>query len=132
MSLVPWAIKNGLTFAKIKPAVLPGSGRGLICLSDIQPGECVCNVPVSAAIRVYPGCPTVLQIPEKVWQQLPWYGQLALTLLNEQCQGPVSKWADYITQLPAAVDAPVLWQEPEVQQLQCAYFIEQVRRRQRG
>lgn len=128
MSLVPWAIRNGLKFAKIKPAVLPGSGRGLICLSDIQPGESICEVPITAAVRVYPGCPPVLQIPQQVWQQLPWYGQLALTLLSEQQQGSASKWADYIRQLPAAVDVPVLWEEAEVAALQCAYFIEQVSR----
>lgn len=115
-----------LQFAKIKPAILPDSGRGLIATADIQPGECVCDVPVSAAIRVYPGCPTVLQIPQTEWQQLPWYGQLALTLLNEQRQGADSKWCAYIRQLPTAVDVPVLWSEAEVQQLQCGYFIEQV------
>jgi hypothetical protein len=74
----------------------------------------------------------VLQIPEKLWQELPWYGQLALTLLNEQRQGAASKWSDYIKQLPSAVDVPVLWKEPEVQQLQCTYFVEQVRRWQWG
>lgn len=84
------------------------------------------DVPVSAAIRVYPGCPPALAVPQAVWQQLPWYGQLALTLLGEQRLGPASKWADYIRQLPGDVDVPVVWGEAEVQQLQCAYFIEQV------
>lgn len=117
-----------LQFAKIKPAIQPGSGRGLVATADIQPGEPIIDVPVSAAIRVFPGCPPALGVPEAIWQQLPWYGQLALTLLAEQRQGQGSKWADYIRQLPAAgdVDVPVVWGEAEVQQLQCAYFIEQV------
>lgn len=115
-----------LQFAKIKPALQPGSGRGLIAISDIQPGDCICNVPVSAALRVFPGCPPALQVPAGVWQQLPWYGQLALTILSEWQQGSASKWADYIKQLPAAVDVPALWRDAELQQLRCGYFIEQV------
>lgn len=115
-----------LQFAKIKPAVQPDSGRGLVATADIQPGECVVNVPIAAAIRVYPGCPTVFQIPQNTWEALPWYGQLALTLLHEAHLGPASKWADYIKQLPTAVDVPVLWSDQEVQQLACGYFISQV------
>lgn len=115
-------------FAKIKPAELPGySGRCLVALGDIQPGECVVNVPVASALRVYPGCPTALpQIPQPVWSQLPWYVQLALTLLSEQQKGAASKWADYIRLLPGSVDVPVLWSQPQLQQLQCAYFVETV------
>jgi hypothetical protein len=67
-----------------------------------------------------------LGVPSQLFQQLPWYGQLALTLLSEQQQGSASKWADYIRTLPAAVDAPVLWSEADVAQLQCPYFIQQV------
>lgn len=126
MSIIPWAVQNKLKFAKIKPAVLPGSGRGLVCLADIQPGECVCEVPISAALRVYPGCPVVLGVPSQLFRQLPWYGQLALTLLSEQQQASASKWADYIRTLPAAVDAPVLWTEAQVAELQCPYFMQQV------
>lgn len=61
-----------------------------------------------------------------MWQQLPWYGQLALTILSEWRQGSASKWADYIKQLPEAVDVPALWSDAELQQLRCGYFIEQV------
>lgn len=126
MSIIPWAVQNKLKFAKIKPALLPGSARGLVCLADIQPGEYVCEVPISAALRVYPGCPSVLGVPSQLFQQLPWYGQLALTLLSEQQQASASKWADYIRMLPAAVDTPVLWTEAEVAELQCPYFMQQV------
>jgi hypothetical protein len=97
-----------------------------VATADIQPGECVVNVPTAAAIRVYPGCPTVFQIPSNMWEALPWYGQLALTLLHEAQLGPASKWADYIKQLPTAVDVPVLWSDQEVQQLSCSYIISQV------
>jgi hypothetical protein len=115
-----------LQFAKIKPAVQPDSGRGLLATADIQPGECVVNVPIAAAIRVYPGCPTVFQLPQSTWDTLPWYGQLALTLLHEAHLGQPSKWADYIKQLPTAVDVPVLWSDQEVKHLACDYFIIQV------
>ena len=98
----------------------------MVATADIAAGDCIINVPVSAAIRVYPGCPAVLQVPAALWQELPWYAQMALTLLHEVVQGPASKFADYCKQLPAAVDAPVLWQEEALQQLRCGYFIEQV------
>ncbi|WIA33481.1 hypothetical protein OEZ86_006609 [Tetradesmus obliquus] len=60
-----------------------------------------------------------------MWQQLPWYAQLALVLLSELQQGKSSKFADYSALLPEQVDVPALWSEEELQQLRCPYFIEQ-------
>ncbi|WIA13342.1 hypothetical protein OEZ85_006924 [Tetradesmus obliquus] len=60
-----------------------------------------------------------------MWQQLPWYAQLALVLLSELQQGMSSKFADYSALLPEQVDVPALWSEEELQQLRCPYFIEQ-------
>jgi hypothetical protein len=52
--------------------------------------------------------------------------QLALVLLSEVKQGRASKFSDYLALLPDQVDVPALWNEEELQQLRCPYFIEQV------
>lgn len=52
--------------------------------------------------------------------------QLALILLEEKVQARSSRFADYLAVLPREVDVPVLWSDSELQQLRCAYFIEQV------
>lgn len=117
-----------LQYAKVKPVdqASSGGGRGLLATADIASGECLVSVPLSAALRVYPGCPPALGCPAPTWQQLPWQSQLALTLLAEVLQGRASKWSDYLAVLPADVDLPAVWSDREVEQLQCAYFIQQV------
>uniref|UniRef100_A0A383VDZ6 SET domain-containing protein n=1 Tax=Tetradesmus obliquus TaxID=3088 RepID=A0A383VDZ6_TETOB len=127
LSIVPWAISNGIQFAKIKPAVFGSTQeRGVVATFDIGRNECICSVPAKAALRTYPGCSPALGVAADMWQQLPWYAQLALVLLSELQQGKSSKFADYSALLPEQVDVPALWSEEELQQLRCPYFIEQV------
>ncbi|KAF6250640.1 hypothetical protein COO60DRAFT_1646404 [Scenedesmus sp. NREL 46B-D3] len=116
-----------MRFAKIKPAVFASSQeRGVAATFDIGSSECICSVPAKAALRIYPGRSPALGVAADVWQQLPWYAQLALVLLSEIKQARSSKFSDYLALLPDQVDVPALWSEAELNQLKCGYFIEQL------
>lgn len=128
LSIVPFAIANGIQFAKIKPVALPDTGdRGVIATYNINANECVCSVPARAAVRTYHGCKPALDIPTTLWQQLPWFAQIALLILDEVRKGNDSKYADYLRVLPRSIDIPALWSPDHIQQLKCKYFMQQVR-----
>lgn len=126
LTVIPFAISNGIQFAKIKPALLERGQRGILATYSINADECICSVPVKAAVRTYPGCKPALNIPQQTWAELPWYAQIALVVLECSKQGSGSRFADYVKVLPQSVDVPVLWTEEEVEQLRCQYFVEQV------
>eukprot|EP00878_Enallax_costatus_P019938 GHUV01021053.1.p1 GENE.GHUV01021053.1~~GHUV01021053.1.p1 ORF type:complete len:380 (+),score=103.11 GHUV01021053.1:21-1160(+) len=131
LSIIPFAITNGIQFAKIKPEVLSGlDQRGLVATYDINSKECICSVPAKAAIRSHPGSKTALDLPPITWQQLPWFARIALLILDEVKQGSTSKFADYVRVLPQQIDVPVLWSAEELLQLHCKYFIKQVQQQQ--
>jgi hypothetical protein len=108
------------------PTAESSDDRGLIATQSINSQDCLCSVPVTAALRVTPGCTAVFEVPQNLWQKLPWYVQLALLLLAEACKGPGSRYAEYIKTLPTHIDVPALWTDEDLQQLKCQYFIEQV------
>lgn len=132
MTIIPWVLKQGVAWAKVKPSDSSGSGggRGIVATADIAAGECLMSVPLAATLRVFPGCPPALSLPAELWQQLPWPAQLALTLLQEVSLGARSQWADYVALLPAHVDLPATaWSEANIDQLKCRYFIAEVSNR---
>ena len=45
ITLFQWAKKNGVFFHKMKPAVFPGTGRGLMATRRIEVGDLLISVP---------------------------------------------------------------------------------------
>jgi hypothetical protein len=45
IALFQWAKQNGVFFYKMKPAVFPGSGRGLMATKQINVGDLLISVP---------------------------------------------------------------------------------------
>jgi hypothetical protein len=45
IALFQWAKQNGVFFHKMKPAVFPGSGRGLMATKQINIGDLLISVP---------------------------------------------------------------------------------------
>ena len=50
ITLFQWAKQNGVFFHKMKPAIFPGTGRGLMATRQINAGDLLISVPNSLLV----------------------------------------------------------------------------------
>mmetsp|Transcript_22162 Transcript_22162/g.56310 ORF Transcript_22162/g.56310 Transcript_22162/m.56310 type:complete len:522 (-) Transcript_22162:24-1589(-) len=114
---------------KLKPAEFGGI-RGMGASADIKPDEIIMSIPRTNAIRLSPKQSPPPGIAPEYWGKAPWFAKMGLLLLHEKSLGAQSRLAPYIEQLPQTFDAPVLWDDAQLQLLQYPHIIHAVKEQQ--
>lgn len=126
-SFIEWAKQSKIKFSKLYPASF-GGVRGIACSAPVKEEELLLTVPRDIAITLAPkqrnACPEL--VTDEFWKAAPWFAKLACQILYQKNLGTKSKLHTYLQQLPASVDAPVTWDQSQLQQLQYPHLIQQV------
>ncbi|GBF92150.1 hypothetical protein Rsub_04497 [Raphidocelis subcapitata] len=119
LALTQWALAGGAKYVPgLRPAQLPGGGRGIVTTFPITPGAALVSVPPALALSS--AAPPPPGTPAAVWGAAPWQARLAALLLAERAAGASSRLAPFVAALPGAGDVglPATWPEEELPQLQ--------------
>ncbi|KAI7838732.1 hypothetical protein COHA_007528 [Chlorella ohadii] len=128
---IKWAGEAGIVSPKVTQAYF-GELRGAKALDAIAPDEIFVTVPRGAAVVVAPNerCPCPDFVDPAFYKEAPWFVKMALLLLWERSRGRASPVWGYIEQLPSSIDTPVRWSEAELEELQYAPAIKEIRQQQ--
>ncbi|XP_064628758.1 SET domain-containing protein 4-like [Lineus longissimus] len=117
--LLKWMKKNGFTLKNLRPAVFPGTGRGLLTKAHLRPGDDIISVPSKLLITTH----TALN--SYVGEAIKKYGFgseeispqliLCLFLAYEKRRGNKSFWYPYISSLPASFSTTAFFTDEERQ-----------------
>ena len=115
IALFQWAKQNGVFFHKMKPAIFPGTGRGLMATKQINAGDLLISVP------------SKLLVTEEVLRNSYFDGinstkalefstieLLCLFLILERSLGKQSFWSAYISMLPLDYNMPAYFKHHEL------------------
>ncbi|KAJ3555641.1 hypothetical protein NM688_g2462 [Phlebia brevispora] len=121
--------KNGTVDTTVMTiADIPGQGRGALALKDIPKGHTLFTIPRDVTLSTRTSAlPQLLGSVE--WKRFKldegWAG-LILCMLWEEAQGPLSKWAEYLSILPTEFDTPMFWSEEELQELKGTSVVDKI------
>lgn len=123
-----WAQQSGILSPKLTQAYF-GDLRGGQAVDEIDADEVFVTVARGAALVVAPNerCPCPDFVDGAFYKDAPWFVKMAVLLLWERRKGRGSAVWGYIEQLPTSIDTPVRWEEAELQELQYAHAINEIR-----
>eukprot|EP00117_Sycon_ciliatum_P036404 scpid69782/ scgid27411/ SET domain-containing protein 4 len=117
-----WSHSVGAGMSQLlRPAMFPGTGRGMMATRRIEPGECIASVPRQRLVT----CADVkLQLEVEIHQDtmdkssnaagLDDVSILAVFILVERSKGSTSQWSHYLDVLPDAYELPVCFAADEL------------------
>ena len=113
IALFKWTKKNGFIFDKMKPALFPGIGRGLMATGKIEIGKSLISVPKYLLItrdtirqRYFPG--------QLLKSDISTIDLLCLFLIIENSLRSDSFWFPYLAMLPKVFTTPSYFSETEL------------------
>ncbi|XP_028406087.1 SET domain-containing protein 4-like [Dendronephthya gigantea] len=115
IELFQWAKENGVVFHKMRPAIFPGTGRGLMATRQINDGDLLISVPRRLLItgdvlrNYYTDGISQVKRPNLTTIDL-----LCLFLIVEKSLGNKSFWSPYVTMLPSQYNTPAYFNHHEL------------------
>lgn len=113
-----WAVSKGLQLSSLKVALFPDSLRGMLVTERIERGQALISVRPSFALEVNnlrSRSPFPNEVPDTVWNAVPWFARLAVKLLLKRED---KDWKPWISALPKSIDTPLHWEDEELDELQ--------------
>lgn len=103
--------------------------RGMIALSPLKRGDQLISVKSSITLQVSSldakKTPFPSKLSQRTWARLPWYGRLAILLLDAKQQDD-SALQPWLSRLPSFFDTPFHWSDKELLELQNPRMVEAI------
>jgi hypothetical protein len=117
-----WLRREGVVLKGVAMARFPDTGRGVVALRSLRPGETLVSVPDGAALLADTGCATAALASLGVLSDAAPRARreaLVLAVAAELAAGSRSRWAPYMHALPqpAELHVPVAWRGDEARAL---------------